>query len=440
VGKSIVAIVGRPNVGKSTLFNRIIGRRAALVESEPGVTRDRHYGTTEWHGTPFVAVDTGGFERSEKGLSAQVLEQTLLAIEEADLILVVFDLSQGLTPIDREIVALLRRHGKAFLAVLNKADTMEKEKDVPEFSTLGIEPLWPVSAEHGLGVAELLDEMVNRLRVVPAEENASAEGIRVAVVGKPNVGKSSLVNSLLGQQRVIVDEEPGTTRDAIDAEFVADGQRYVLIDTAGIRRKGRVTQRIEKYSVIMALKNLQRCDVALLLLDASTGVTEQDAKIASYIEDSGAGSVLLLNKWDLVPRDPQVKAHLEEEVRRQLRFLDYAPILRISARTGAGVQRVLPTVRSLYRERQKKISTSRLNSLMEEIISRNPPPSYRGKSIKFFYHTQVKSAPPSFVSFVSHPEGIHFSYLRYLKNSLRQRFGFKGSPVRLALRGRRDRG
>lgn len=439
--KPIVAIVGRPNVGKSTLFNRIIGRRAALVEALPGVTRDRHYGPISWQGTPFVVVDTGGFEGpAQEGLYSQVLEQTLLAVEEADLVLAVFDLNEGLTPIDREIVDLLRHYGKPFLVVINKTDTVEKEKYALEFSALGVEPLLPVSAEHGQGVAELLDEVVARIKSVSIQEEAPAEGIRVALLGRPNVGKSSLLNSLLGKQRVIVDESPGTTRDAIDAELEVDGRRYVLIDTAGIRRKGRVTEKIEKYSVIMALKNLERCDVALLLLDASTGIMEQDTKIAGYIHDSGAASVLLLNKWDLVPRDPHVKTRLEEDVRRHLKFLDYAPLVRVSARTGAGVQRILPTVCRLYQERQKRISTSTLNSLMEEVISRNPPSQYRGKPVKFFYHTQLKLTPPSFVSFVNHPEGIHFSYLRYLKNSLRDRFGFEGNPLRIFLRARRERG
>lgn len=440
MGKPLVAIVGRPNVGKSTLFNRIIGRRSALVESEPGVTRDRHYGRTTWNRTAFLVVDTGGMESpAREGLRAQVLEQTLLATEESDLVLVVFDLNEGLTGVDLEIVEILRRRGKPFLPVVNKADSAEKEALAVEFSSLGVSPVFVVSAEHGLGVAELLDEVAARFREDGVSEEEKAEGIRVAVVGRPNVGKSSLVNALLGEPRVIVDVAPGTTRDAIDTEIEAAGQRYVLIDTAGIRRKGRVSEKIEKFSVIMALKSIERCEVALIVLDAAAGILEQDSKIAGYVHDAGASSMVILNKVDLIPQDSSLGSRAEE-VRRQLRFLEYAPVAGVSALTGKGMQKILPAVRRLYAERRKRIPTSQLNTYMSEVLARHPPASYRGREVKFFYHAQLKSPPPSFVCFVNYPQGVHFSYLRYLKNSLREEFGFDGSPVRIFLRGRRERG
>ena len=435
-----VAIIGRANVGKSTLFNKIIRKRAAIVNDTPGVTRDRMFSRAEWFGKPFMVIDTGGIDLDAGDeIELQVKEQAEIAIAEADFILFVGDGQQGLTPQDQEVIAKVRTSGKPLYVLVNKVDDPKHEILVHDFMQMGVENTFALSAEHGVGIETMLEQLVKEFPDAEEEEGeGAADGIRIAVIGKPNVGKSSLINKLLNTDRCIVSEIPGTTRDAVDTSVAIDDKEFILMDTAGIRRKGKTTRLLDKYSVIMALKALEKCDIAVLVLDGESGVSEQDATIAGYAFEGGRGCVLVVNKCDLLGRKKEVFEGIEERVRDKLQFLDFAPVLFISAKTGFGLKRFFPEVERVYLEYSKRVPTGKLNDCFARAIEKNPFSSYRGKFIKLFYSTQVKSCPPTFQCFVNYPEGIHFSYRRYLTNSLRQTFGFSGTPLRLKFSPRRS--
>jgi GTPase len=432
--KPIMAIVGRPNVGKSTLFNRIAGGKKAIVWDEPGVTRDRNYAEVTRDERAFTLIDTGGFEPvSRDRIFVQMREQCQLAMDEADVILFLMDGREGLTPSDQEIADLLRRQEKPVFYVVNKIDTPKHEDKVFEFYALGVERIFSVSSQEGYGVHDLLEEV---MKVLPkgAEEEELLNATKVAVVGRPNVGKSSLINRFLGYKRVLVDEAPGTTRDAIDATFERNGKRYTLVDTAGIRRKSRISLRLEKYSIVEALRTIDRCDVALLLLDAREEVTDQDARIGGFIHEKGKGCIVVMNKWDMIEKKAETLLEFEQRVRDHLKYLSYAPIVFISALTGQRVSKVLDGVDHVAEEAKKRIATSLLNRYFGKWVEDVVPPLYKNRRVKLNYITQVTTAPPTFVISTNFPQGIHFSYERYLMNRMREAFGFDGVPLRLQFR------
>jgi len=443
--KPLVAIVGRPNVGKSALFNRLVGRPIAIVEDIPGTTRDRLYADGEWSGTTFTLVDTGGLQltwlpdevinsATPEHLIEQVRQQARLAIDEADLVVFMVDAEAGLTPIDQEVADLLRQTDKPVILVANKADNEARRLAALEFYSLGLGDPYAISALHGTGTGDLLDAIVSALpKQQPEPEPGS---IKVAIVGRPNVGKSSLLNALLGEERAIVSEIPGTTRDAIDTVMEWEGQRIVLIDTAGIRRRGRIERGIEKYSVIRSLKAISRADVALLLLDATDMVTAQDAHIAGYILEENKSVIVIVNKWDLIEKDTQTMVEFTERIRSELKFLDYVPVAFISAKTRKRVNTVLPTTLKVREQRFQRIGTSELNQIVQDAVSKHAPPSKAGKRLKFLYATQVSVDPPTFVFFVNDLRLVHFSYERYLENQLRERHEFLGTPLKLYFRNR----
>jgi len=435
--KPIIAIVGRPNVGKSTLFNRIVGGRKAIVSNEPGVTRDRNYVDVEWEERVFTLIDTGGFEPVSKDrIFIQMREQCQLAMDEADAILFMMDGKEGLTTPDKEIANILRRVNKPVFFIVNKIDGPKHEEKVFEFYGVGVDKIYSISAEHGYGVDGLMDEVMKGLPKL-SEEKWDRKATKVAVVGRPNVGKSLLINRLLGYKRIIVDEAPGTTRDAIDTLFERDGKRYVLIDTAGIRRKSRISLRLEKYSIVEALQTIDRSDVVLLLLDAQEGVTAQDGRIGGFIHEKGRGCILVVNKWDLVEKDSQTMVEFERKIYSDLKYLSYAPLLFISALTGQRVPKILNMVNHVAEQAKKRVSTAPLNKSFSQWVERLAPPLYKNRSVKLNYITQVSTGPPTFVIYANTPEGIHFSYERYLINQMRETFGFEGVPIRLLFRKKR---
>jgi GTP-binding protein len=430
----VVAIVGRPNVGKSMLFNRITRTSVAVVDDEPGVTRDRNYREAEWSGRRFVVVDTGGLlPGEEEGIAAMVRAQAEAAIEQADAVVFVVDRTTGPTAIDTDIATLLRRSPKPILLVANKVDAGEHEADVPEFYTLGLgEPL-PVSALHGRSVGDLLDRLI---AIIPEAAAAEEEaGVRVAVVGRPNVGKSSLVNRIVGQDVVIVHGEPGTTRDAIDTFFTFEGERFVLIDTAGLRRKSHVDRGVEYWSSMRALKSIERADVVVLVVDSTVGIVAQDARIAGFAEEAGRGLVIAFNKWDLVEKDSTTAAAFAAHAQEELAFAKHAPVVEISALTGQRVHKVLSLARDVYREASKRIPTSDVNRSIMAAADRRPPRG--GHRSHILYATQVGVRPPMFVVFVTDAEAVDHAYRRYLANQLRREYGFAGVPIRIAVRKRR---
>jgi GTPase len=445
VTKPIIAIVGRPNVGKSTLFNRLVGERQAIVQNEPGTTRDRIYGTAEWGGAEFTIIDTGGLQdddeirkSTESEIARSTRAQARSAIDEADVIVMLVDAKHGLTAGDAEIADLLRRADKPTILVANKADSLERRDAAVDFYEIGLgEPL-PISAYHGNGTGDLLDRIVESLPEVDEEEET--EGTRIAIVGRPNVGKSRLLNALLGQERAIVSDVPGTTRDSLDTELTWEGRPVTLIDTAGIRRRGRVEQGIERYSVMRSMRAIDRAEIVLLLIDATEDFTAQDMHIAGYVEEQKKGVVVVVNKWDLVEKDPSTMDQYRQRAARDLDFISYAPLVFISAKLAQRVERVLETAFKVVAEREKRVPTAALNKLMRDAVAKHQPPSRPGKWIKFYYATQADVAPPTFVFFCNDPKQIHFGYRRYLENELRAAFGFVGSPLRISFRSRHEAG
>jgi GTP-binding protein len=443
VSKPIVAVVGRPNVGKSTLFNRLVGERRAIVEDEPGTTRDRVYGTADWGGLEFTLVDTGGLQDDKEIASASLTEiarhtreQARSAIDEADVIVFIVDARAGLAAGDHEVADLLRRADKPTILVANKADNVARRETVVDFYELGLGEPIAISAYHGSGTGDLLDRVVEALP--EAEEEPETEGPAIAIVGRPNVGKSRLLNALLGQERAIVSDVPGTTRDSLDTQLIWAGRPLTLIDTAGIRRRGRVEQGIERFSVIRSMRAIDRSDVVLLVIDAQEGFTAQDLHIAGYVEEQKKGIVVVVNKWDLVEKSPSSMDEYREKAREALHFMPYAPLVFISAKFGQRVQQVLETALLVVTEGQKRVSTAALNKVLREAVASHPPASKPGKWLKFYYATQADTAPPTFVFFCNDPIQVHFSYRRYLENRLRDEFGFMGTPLRLSFRGRED--
>lgn len=437
--KPVVAIIGRPNVGKSTLFNRITRTRDALVDDFPGVTRDRHYGTAVWNDVEFFLVDTGGFSATnDDDFSSLSREQVLVAISDANAVVLLLDGKGGVSPFDNDLAKVVRELPCPVFYAVNKIDNYEKEDNIHEFHGLGLETLYPLSAEHGYGVPDFLDSLVSALPLSAVQDESDT--VKLAIIGRPNVGKSSLTNRILGENRVIVSDIPGTTRDSIDSVCEIDGRKYLLIDTAGIRRKKQVYDKLEKISIIKALQSIERCDIALIIIDANEGVTEQDIKIAGYAFERGCGCIFLLNKWDLVEKDDRTLKQFTEKVRMAAKFLSYAPVFPISALTGKRVPKVFDVVDKVYAQYTTRIATGPLNRLFERAISRTEPSLHKGRRLKFFYATQISDKPPTFICFVNDPDGIHFSYQRYLINQIRQETGLDQTPVRLFFRKKKDSG
>lgn len=433
----IIAIVGRPNVGKSTLFNRLLRGRKAIVEDTPGVTRDRLYGEFDWRGRRFILVDTGGFEADPVGIMAQVRAQAEQAVAEADVILLLVDAKDGLSPADAEVAGLLRKAARRpILLVVNKVDAVSQESLAAEFHRLGFEPVFPVSAEQGQGIGELLDAVASQVAETEAPP-PEGDAVTVAVIGRPNVGKSSLVNQILGADRVLVSAEPGTTRDAVDTRFSYRGRDYILVDTAGIRAKGRIGRSVERYSVSRALAAVRRADVALILLDAVEGVTEQDTKIGGEAHEAGCASILVVNKWDLRAGERDADTEYRLALQEKFKYLSYAPIAFVSALTGQRVMQLFRVIDTVAAERARRIPTPELNGVIQEAVTRRPPPAAGRRPVHLRYATQVGVKPPTFLCFATAGNRLHFSYLRYLENCLREAYGFRGTPIRLVVRGRR---
>ncbi|MCI6269777.1 MAG: ribosome biogenesis GTPase Der [Lactobacillus delbrueckii] len=431
----IVAIVGQPNVGKSTLFNRIINERVAIVEDRPGVTRDRNYARASWMGHQFSIIDTGGITWEDSTIDEEIRAQAEIAIEEADVIVMLADASQGVTSLDERIAHLLYRADKPVLLAVNKADNPEQRTDIYDFYSLGLGDPIPVSGSHGTGIGDLLDEVVKNF---PADAEKTEEGvISFSVIGRPNVGKSSIVNRLLGEERVIVANEEGTTRDAIDTPFVKDGTKFRVVDTAGIRRRGKVYEKTEKYSVMRAMSAMERSDVAILVLDASTGIREQDKHVAGYAHEAGLGMIIAVNKWDLPKKDSSSGKDFEAVIREEFSYLDYAPIVFVSAKTGKNIDQLPKMVKEVYENKNQRIQSSVLNDLLLEASRLVPAPMVKGKRLRVYYMTQVKTNPPTFVVFCNDPELMHFSYQRFLINQLRENFDFTGTPIKILPRKRK---
>lgn len=434
----LVALVGRPNVGKSRLFNRLVGQRQAIVEDRPGTTRDRLYGEYEWNGRRVALVDTGGLTTGDvPEVGRSVMAQAQVAIEEADVIVMVVDVRDGVMPLDKDVASRLRTSGKPVVLAANKADNRRQMEDAVVFFALAVDDPVAVSAERGLGTGDLLDAIDARLPTV-SETSDESDRTKLAIVGRPNVGKSSIVNSLLGQERVVVSDTPGTTRDAVDTEMRHHGRRVILIDTAGIRRRGRIEPGIEKYSVLRAHRAIDRADVAALVVDATEPLAAQDAHIAGFVVDEGKGLVVVVNKWDLIEKTGTTINQYERALKEELKFVDYSPLVFVSAVTRQRLNNILDISLSISDERRKRITTAQLNEVVRRALLDFQPPARQRKKLQFLYVTQVGVEPPAFVFFVNDPELVHFSYRRFLENRLRERFGFMGTPVRLVFRARRD--
>lgn len=438
--KVIVAVVGRPNVGKSTLFNVIAGKQISIVKDTPGVTRDRIYADCEWLNHPFTLVDTGGIEPDSRDvLLSQMRSQAELAIETADVILFVVDVRSGVTDADYAVAELLRKSHKPIVLCVNKVDSFQKlGNEIYEFYQLGLGDPFGVSSVNQLGLGDLLDELLKHFPK-GLEEEAEDDRIRVALIGKPNVGKSSMINKLLGENRVIVSEIAGTTRDAIDTEIIHDGERYIFIDTAGLRRKGRVTDEIERYSVIRTVSAVDRADICVVLIDAIEGITEQDVHIAGIAHESGKGVIIAVNKWDAVEKDDRTMRDFTKKLREKLSYMDYAEYLFLSAKTGQRLTKLFPLIDMVHQNQMLRVKTGLLNEIMMKAAAMKQPPSDKGKRLRLFYITQVSVRPPSFVIFVNDRELMHFSYTRYLENRIREAFGFRGTPLRFIIRERGER-
>lgn len=437
MAQSVVAIVGRPNVGKSTIFNRIVGERMAIVEDTPGVTRDRLYGEGEWLGRHFHVIDTGGIEIGDEPLLVQMREQAHLAITEADVILFVVDGREGLTGADEEVAQMLYRSKKPVILGVNKIDNPERIQNLYEFYSLGLGEPIGISGAHGIGVGDMLDACVSHFPD-EEEEEYDENTILFSLIGRPNVGKSSLTNAILGKDRVIVSNIPGTTRDAIDTPFQQDGQDYVIIDTAGMRKRGKVYEKTEKYSVLRAQRAIERSDVVLVVLDGEEGIIEQDKKIAGYAHQAGRAIVIVVNKWDAVEKDEKTMDAFRRNIREQFRFLSYAPIVFVSAKTKQKMHQLLPMINQVAENHSFRVQTSMLNDVLMDAIALTPPPSDKGRRLKIYYGTQVAVKPPNFVFFVNDAELLHFSYERYLENKIRETFGFVGTPIKINARNKRE--
>lgn len=440
MSKPIVAVVGRPNVGKSTLFNRLAGERISIVQDTPGVTRDRIYADVDWLNYKFTLIDTGGMEpNAEDVILRQILVQAQIAIDTADVIIFVTDVKQGVMDADEQVANMLRRTKKPVVLAVNKVDEMRRENlDVYEFYSLGIGEVYPISAGQALGLGDMLDAVCSHFP--EGSENAEEEDvIRVALVGKPNVGKSSLINRMLGEERLIVSNIPGTTRDAIDTPFEYDGQKYVLIDTAGMRRKSKIKEEIERYSIIRAVAAVERCDVAVLVIDANEGITDQDAKIAGIAHERGKAAIIAVNKWDSIDKDDKTMNQFLKDIANDLSYMAYAPRVFISAVTGQRVIKMLDTVKEVYANNCLRVSTGVLNDVLVEAMAMQQPPAEKGRQLKIYYMTQVSVKPPTFVIFVNDRELMHFSYRRYIENQLRQNFGFSGTPIHFVVRQKGDK-
>ncbi len=437
MARAVVAIVGRPNVGKSTLFNRIVGERIAIVEDVAGTTRDRIYATADWAGREFSLIDTGGLDDPRAGaMEAAVRRQAEVAIAEADVVMFIVDAQSGILPVEYDVADQLRRSGKPVVLVANKADSWRGEAQAAEFYSLGLGEPYAVSAIQGLGIGDLLDRVLERLP--PAEGVEAESDAHIAIVGRPNVGKSSFLNALVGEERAVVSETPGTTRDSVDTTIERDGRRVVLVDTAGIRRRGRIEQGLEKYALLRTAHALERADVAILLTDATEGITAQDVHVAGYAIEAAVGLVLALNKWDVVDRGAEMTAQVESEVAREFHFAPWMGHRFVSAKTGRNVEATLADALTVVDERTKRVPTAELHSLLVEAIAAHPPAPSRGREVRFKHVTQAKGKAPTFVFFVDLPEAVHFTYARYLENRIRERFGYAGTPIKLEFKGARE--
>ena len=436
--KPVIAIVGRPNVGKSLLFNRITEKKAAIVENTPGVTRDRIYGDAEWRGKPFLVVDTGGIEpRSNDQILRFMRQQALIAIDHASVVILVTDIRTGLTAADQEVAAMLKKAKKPVVLAVNKIDSPgEPPAEFYEFYNLGLGDPIGISAMHGNGTGDLLDACFAHLPAGAWEGPAQEEGVKVAVIGKPNAGKSSLVNFVTGEERVIVSDIPGTTRDSIDSRILRDGEVYTFIDTAGIRRKSKVDEAIERFSVMRAQMAIERADVCVLMIDASTGITDQDTKIAGLAHDAGKAAIIAVNKWDLIEKETGTQGEYEKKIRTELSYMPYAPMIFLSAKTGLRVENLFALIRKVYAASTTRITTGNLNAILADATARVQPPTDKGRRLKIFYMTQAGIQPPTFVCFCNDFRLFHFSYVRYLENQIRQAYPLEGTPVKMVIRQR----
>jgi len=439
MGRPIVTIVGRPNVGKSTLFNRIAGKRISITEDTPGVTRDRIYAECEWLDNYFTLIDTGAIEpNTTDTIFAQMRIQAEVAIEMADVVLFMVDGKEGVTAADTEVAQMLRKAKKEIILVVNKMDRFVNEDSVYEFYNLGLGDPIPISSAEALGIGDLLDEIISKFNG-KMDTKEEEDSIKIAVIGKPNAGKSSIINRIIGEERVIVSDIPGTTRDAIDTKFERNSKKYTLIDTAGIRKKSKVLESVEKYSVLRAFTAVERADICVLVIDADKGVTEQDIRIAGYSHDSNKGMVIVINKWDLIEKDNSTFKEFTEEIRQKLAYATYAPILTVSALTGQRVNKILEAVDEIYSFRNLRISTGVLNDILTEAVLMNQPATVKGKRLKIYYGTQVAVNPPKFLIFVNDKEIVHFSYERYIENKIREAFEYKGTPIIIEFRNRSEK-
>lgn len=433
--KPVVAIVGRPNVGKSTIFNRIVGERVSIVEDIPGVTRDRIYSSAEWLTHDFNIIDTGGIEIGDEPFLEQIRQQAEIAIEEADVIIFMTNGREGVTAADEQVAKILYKTKKPVVLAVNKIDNPDMREMIYDFYALGFGEPWPISGSHGLGLGDLLDECAKHFPQED-EEQYGDDVIKFSLIGRPNVGKSSLVNAFLGQERVIVSNIAGTTRDAIDTPYAYDGQEYVIIDTAGMRKKGKIYETTEKYSVLRALRAIERSDVVLVVLNAEEGIQEQDKKIAGYAHEAGKAVIIVVNKWDAIEKDEKTMNVFTQQIREHFLFLDYAPIIFVSANTKQRVHQILPIIQHVSENHAMRIQSSILNEVIEDSVARNPAPTDKGRRLRIYYATQVAIKPPTFVVFVNEPELMHFSYERFLENRIRETFDFEGTPIRLITRAR----
>ena len=430
----VVAIVGRANVGKSTIFNRMVGERISIVEDVAGVTRDRIYAKASWLTKEFSVIDTGGIELENASFTTQIKMQAEIAIEEADVIVFVVNGREGITKEDEYVARLLQKSRKPIILVVNKIDDNQFRDYIYEFYALGVGDPIPVSGSHGIGIGDLLDQIINQLDL--QDEETNEDEISFSIIGRPNVGKSSLTNAILGEERVIVSNIEGTTRDAIDTPFVKDGQKYRVVDTAGMRKKGKVYENIEKYSILRALTSIEKSDVILVVIDVETGIREQDKHVAGYAHEAGKGVVIVYNKWDLVDKDEKTMQKKQKEIYEQFKYLDYARIVFTSAKTGQRVDQIFPLIQESYENSRKRVQTSVLNDVLVDAQLMNPTTTFNGGRLKIFYANQVAVCPPTFVLFSNDPQYLHFSYKRYLENRLREAFGFEGTPIHIICRKR----